>query len=45
MLYMFTGASSFSNHNLSSWDVSNVIGHDYFSNGWGTGNTEPNWNE
>jgi len=43
MVAMFYGARSFSNHDLSSWDVTNIIGHDYFSFGWGTGNTEPNW--
>ena len=42
---MFSGAMSFSNHNLSSWNVLNVISHDNFSNEWGTGNTEPNWEE
>ena len=45
MWNMFRNASSFSNHNLSSWDVSKVTDHENFSQGWGTGNTEPNWNQ
>jgi len=43
MRAVFYNASSFSNHNLSSWNVSNVLDHDNFSHGWGSGNTEPNW--
>jgi surface protein len=43
MSHMFENATSFSNHNLSSWDVSSVTNHTDFSNGWGSGNTEPNW--
>lgn len=42
---MFHNASSFSNHNLSLWNVSKVVSRGYFSEGWGTGNTEPNWNQ
>ena len=41
--YMFNGASSFSNHDLSVWNVSNVTEYTNFSSGWGIGNTEPNW--
>ncbi|NEW60388.1 BspA family leucine-rich repeat surface protein [Sulfurovum sp. bin170] len=40
---MFSGASSFSNHDLSSWNVSKVTNYSSFSDGWGTGNIEPNW--
>ena len=43
MKSMFEYASSFSNQDLSSWDVSKVRDHKFFSNHWGTGNTEPNW--
>ena len=45
MAWMLRNTFSFSNHDLSSWDVSKVTGHIYFSDGWGTGNTEPNWNQ
>jgi len=45
MSIMFSGAKSFSNHDLSTWDVSNVTSHDGFSSSWGTGNTEPNWQQ
>ena len=44
MDYMLYGASSFSNHNLSSWDVSKVETHKSFLVGAGSGNIEPNWN-
>ena len=40
---MFQGAAAFSGHDLRTWDVRNVTQHDLFSDGWGTGNTEPNW--
>ncbi len=40
---MFYDASSFTNHNLSSWDVHNISNHTYFGTDWGTGNTEPSW--
>jgi len=43
MSWMFNGATSFKDQNLSSWDVNKVIYHTNFSTGWGTGNTEPNW--
>ncbi len=43
--WMLRNASAFSNHDLSLWDVSKVTEHLYFSQGWGTGNTEPNWNQ
>jgi len=42
---MFENASSFSNHDLSSWDVSSVSDHKDFSKDWGIGNTEPNWQQ
>ena len=45
MEQMFINASSFSNQDLSSWDVSKVTNHCCFTQGWGAGNTEPNWNE
>jgi len=41
---MFNGATAFSNHDLSGWDVNNVTNHTDFSLNWGTGNIEPNWN-
>ena len=37
--------SSFSNHDLSGWDVSNVTDHYDFSFNWGEGNKEPIWKE
>jgi len=45
MSSMFSLNHVFSNHDLTEWDVSNVTNHESFSNGWGTGNTEPNWNQ
>jgi len=45
MSYMFAGAKAFSNHNLSSWNVTKVTEHTDFSKNWGSGNTEPNWND
>ena len=44
MDYMLYGASSFSNHDLRSWDVSSVETHKNFLVGAGSGNIEPNWN-
>jgi surface protein len=38
---MFLKASSFSDKDLSGWDVGNVTSHDKFCTGWGTGNTPP----
>ena len=43
MTIMFTEASAFTNHDLSTWDVSNVIDHVNFMTGAGV-NIEPNWN-
>jgi surface protein len=40
---MFYNASSFSNHDLSDWKVSNVTNHDDFLSDAGSGNIEPNW--
>ena len=40
---MFHDASSFTNHDLSGWDVSDVTNHDDFMTGAGAGNTEPLW--
>jgi surface protein len=40
---MFYNASAFSNHDLSDWNVTNVMYHSDFSTGWGTGNIEPLW--
>ena len=42
MYKMFINASAFSNQNLSAWNVDNVTYSNYFSYGWGTGNTVPN---
>jgi len=41
---MFWNARSFSNQDLSSWDVSKVTNHYNFMKDAGSGNTEPNWN-
>jgi len=38
---MFYNASAFSDHNLSGWNVDNVLDHTDFCTGWGTGNTPP----
>jgi len=43
MTLMFAVASSFSNQDLSGWDVNNVIAHDDFLTGAGSGNKEPIW--
>ena len=43
MQEMLKSASSFTNHDLSTWDVSNVIDHTDFMSGAGV-NIEPNWN-
>jgi surface protein len=43
MSSMFYNASSFSNHDLSGWNVSNVTKHDDFLTGAGSGNIEPVW--
>jgi hypothetical protein len=40
---MFKDASSFSDHDLSDWNVTNVTIHDYFLDGAGPNNIEPNW--
>ena len=40
---MFYGASNFSNHDLSSWDVNSVTTHTDFLTGASIGNIEPNW--
>jgi surface protein len=40
---MFYNATSFSNHDLSGWDVRNVTSHEDFLKGAGTGNIKPNW--
>ena len=42
---MFYYAKSFFNQDLSTWDVSKVEKHNNFSENWGEGNIEPNWNE
>jgi len=42
---MFTDAAAFINQDLSSWDVSKITDHHSFSESWGTGNTEPIWND
>ncbi len=44
MYHMFENATSFSNHDLSGWNVSKVEDSSLFSNNWGTGNKEPNFN-
>jgi surface protein len=41
MNHMFKGATAFSNHDLSSWDISSVTTHTDFDDGWGAGNTSP----
>jgi len=38
---MFEEAKAFSNHDLSSWDVSNVKTHKDFCKNWGSNNTPP----
>ncbi len=43
MEYMFRLAHSFTNHDLSRWQVTNVTNHLNFGDLWGTGNTEPIW--
>lgn len=43
MAWMFNLASSFAGHDLSGWNVSSVTEHTDFSNGWGSGNSEPGW--
>ena len=43
MRIMFQSASSFSNHDLSTWDVGNVTDHTDFMTNAGSGNTEPTW--
>jgi hypothetical protein len=45
MDYAFKGASSFTDQNLSSWNVHYVApdGHRDFMTGSGSGNTEPSW--
>ncbi|HOO72939.1 MAG TPA: BspA family leucine-rich repeat surface protein [Spirochaetota bacterium] len=43
MNYMFYDAYSFTEHDLSGWDVDQVTGHTDFSTDWGSGNTEPDW--
>ncbi len=44
MTNMFGGASSFSNHDLSGWNVGLVTEYGGFTNSsTGLGNTEPNW--
>ena len=44
MRFMFYYARSFSNNDLSNWDISNVGNkHNFFSDHWGTNNTEPSW--
>ena len=40
---MFYGAGNYSNHNMSNWNVDNVISHDGFLLDAGSGNTEPTW--
>lgn len=40
---MFSDATSFTNQDLSRWNVSNVTEHNYFFEGTGPGNIEPNW--
>jgi hypothetical protein len=42
---MFYNASSFANHNLSSWTWApgSSVSHQDFFTGAGAGNTEPNW--
>jgi surface protein len=47
MSYMFNEAKAFTNQDLSSWNVGNVPSnkHNYFMDGSGGGNTEPNWNK
>jgi surface protein len=43
MTLMFNNASSFSNHDLSVWNVSNVISYASFLLNAGAGNTPPNF--
>ena len=43
VFYMFHNASTFSNNDLSGWDVSNITNRTGFAIGWGTGNVEPLW--
>jgi len=42
MNFMFYG-TSFTNRDLSDWNVSNVTEHDGFFEETGTANIEPNW--
>jgi hypothetical protein len=44
MYHMFYNANSFSNNDLSTWNVSNVTNHEGFSTSWGSTNIEPDWN-
>jgi surface protein len=41
---MFGEAANFTNQDLSSWNVSNVVNHNRFFDGAGSGNIEPIWN-
>jgi surface protein len=47
MDWMFMRASSFTNQDLSSWDVSKIssVKHDAFVSNTGGGNIEPKWKE
>ncbi|HZK20503.1 MAG TPA: BspA family leucine-rich repeat surface protein, partial [Treponemataceae bacterium] len=40
---MFGRAESFANHDLSTWNVRNVVSYENFLSDAGLGNTEPNW--
>ncbi|CAA6812108.1 MAG: Chitinase (EC [uncultured Sulfurovum sp.] len=40
---MFEGAESFTNQDLSTWNVVNVLNYDDFSTNWGIDNIEPVW--
>jgi len=41
MDFMFNTTSSFTNHDLSGWNVGSVTSHSLFMSGTGAGNTEP----
>lgn len=43
MNQMFENSKNFTNHDLTSWDVSSVTTHSDFSKDWGSNNQEPIW--
>ncbi len=45
MKFMFEGASSLTNRDFSSWNITTEIDHTEFINHTGGGNIEPNWRD